>query len=579
MKRVISNFIFEALEEEKVNISKEEIEGLLEVPPNSEMGDFAFPCFMIAKKMKSPPNEVALIIRQNIGGPPKELKEIQTAGPYVNFFVDRKALALKIVSEIKKAKSKYGSLDKKPKTKIKTMIEFISPNTNKPLHVGHIRNMAIGESVSRISEFNGEKVFRANLNNDRGIHICKSMTAYEEFSKGPKMKKNPKDAKMKSDHFVGYYYSLFGKVSEKSEENKEALEIAAHRMLRNWESGDKKTIELWKKMNQWAFDGWKESYKNFGVKFNKEYYESKIYKQGKEIVLDGLKKGVFKKRKDGAVVINLSKEGLDEKVLLRIDGTTVYITQDIYLAMLKQKEFGLNKSYVVTGNEQIYHFNVLFSILNKLGFKSEGLKHFAYGMVRIPEGKIKSREGIKGLSADEILEKVQNLAKKEIKKRGKISNEELERRSSIIALAAIRYSMLKVDIKKNMLFNPKESISFEGDTGPYILYTYARASSILRKLDKKMEIKLWEELEKKEVELVKKLSEFKVLSEKAYKELNPTIIANYVYQLSQIFNEFYHDCPVIGSDKEHFRISLVECFRIVIKNALNLIGIDTLEEM
>lgn len=582
MKEVISNLIFEALEEEKVEISKEEIIHLLEIPPNPDMGDFAFPCFMIAKKMKAPPSEVALIIRQNIGNISEDFQDIQTVGSYVNFFVNRKNLALNLITEIKKQKKKYGIVDsdsssKSSKDKIRTMVEFISPNTNKPLHVGHLRNVAVGESISRISEFNGEKVFRTNLNNDRGIHICKSMVAYEMFSKKLEMT-SPQKAKMKPDHFVGYFYSLF---SKKAEKNEEEFERAAHRMLRNWEQGDKKTLELWDKMNKWAFEGWQKSYKKFGIKFDKEYYESKIYKQGKEIVLDGLKKGIFKKRKDNAVIVDLKKDGLDEKVLLRIDGTTVYITQDIYLAMLKQKQFDLDKSYVVTGNEQIYHFNVLFSILDKLGFDKKGLKHFAYGMVRIPEGKIKSREGTKGLSADEILEKVQDLAKKELKKRANFSERELEKRSLIIALAAIKYSMLKVDIKKNMLFNPKESISFEGDTGPYILYTYARASSILRKLknQEKQKIEYWEGLEKKEIELVKKLQEFKPISKKAYSELNPSLIANYAYQLAQVFNEFYHDCSVIGSKKEHFRVSLVEAFRIVLKNSLNLIGVDTLEEM
>ena len=572
MKGVIAKLIFEALEEEKVEVTKEEIEILLEAPPNQEMGDFALPCFLFAKRMKMPPDEVALIVRQNIGTHSKEFEDIQTAGPYVNFFVDRKTLALRLIFDIKKQKGKYGGLDRKQKVKPKTMVEFPSPNTNKPLHLGHLRNMSIGESVSRILEFNGEKVYRANLNNDRGIHICKSMTGYEKLSK--KMKnKTPQSAKVKSDHFVGDFYVKFNK---KAAENPD-WEVAAHRMLRNWESGDKKTMELWKKMNKWALDGFQKTYKRFGIKHDVTYFESDFYKEGKEMVMEGVKKGIFQKRKDGAIVADLKKEKLDEKVLLRIDGTSVYITQDLHLAKLKFDKYKLNKSIYVVGNEQNYHFKVLFSLLKKLGFKEE-MYHLSYGMVELPEGKMKSREGTV-VDADNILDEVQNLAKKELKKRLKLSETELERRSLTISLAAIRYLLLKVDTKKNMLFDPKESISFEGDTGPYILYTYARASSILRKLKKEMEVEYWEGLDKKEIELVKKLSEFKQLSEKAYTELNPTIIANYAYQLAQTFNEFYHECPVIGSNKEHFRVSLVEVFRQVLKNALNLIGIDTLEEM
>jgi arginyl-tRNA synthetase len=576
MKKVIAKLIFEALEEEKVEVSKEEIENTLEIPPTSDMGDFAFPCFIVSKKMKIPPNEVALIIRQNIGSSSKKFQDIQTAGPYVNFFLDRKVLALNIISEIKKQKNKYGTTSdlKKPlKDKLKTMVEFPSPNTNKPLHLGHLRNMSIGESVSRILEFNGEKVFRANLNNDRGIHICKSMTAYEEFSEKLK-KKDPKKEKIKPDHFVGEFYVLFNK---KVAENPD-LEVAAHRMLRHWEQGNKKTIELWKKMNSWALEGFQETYDRFGIKHDVTYYESELYKKGREIILDGLKKGIFQQRKDGAVLADLKKEKLGEKVLLRIDGTSVYITQDLYLAKLKYEKYNLDKSIYVVGNEQDYHFKVLFSLLKKLGFDSKNLYHLSYGLVELPEGKMKSREGTV-VDADDILDQMQNLAKKELKKRAKISEKELDKKSLIIALAAIKYMLLKVDTRKNMLFNPKESISFEGDTGPYILYTYARASSILRKLKKQMKIKYWEGLDKKEVELIKKLQDFKKLSEKAYLELNPTIIANYAYQLAQIFNEFYHECPVIGSEKEHFRINLVKCFRQVLKNSLDLIGIEPLEEM
>nr|AQS34389.1 hypothetical protein [uncultured archaeon] len=351
-------------------------------------------------------------------------------------------------------------------------------------------------------------------------------------------------------------------------------------MLQKWEEGDKETIALWKKMNEWAFEGWKKSYKKFGVKFDKEYYESEIYTKGKEIILKGLKDGIFEKKKDGAVFINLEKEKLGEKILLRSDGTSVYMTQDIYLAQFKFKEFNLNNSIYVTGNEQDYHFQVLFEILRRLGFENKGLKHLSYGMITLPTGKIKSREGTEGISADEVLEKVQKIVKKELESRGKISKKDLEDRSLKISLASIRYSMLKTDIGKGMIFDPKEAINFEGNTGSYLLYSYARASSILKKI-KNNSVTNFEsgDLEEQEIKLIKKLFDFSGIVKKSYLVLNPSLIANYSYQLAQTFNEFYHACPVIGSKKEGFRIALVESFKHVLKNSLNLLGIETLEKM
>lgn len=567
MKKEVAEILKKALKKKNINLSLEEIEKLIEIPPSSEIGDFAFPCFSLASKLKMPPEEIAQELRREIGNPPKDFEDIQEIGPYINFFIDRKALALNLIKEILEKKENYGKIPIS-KNPITTMIEFPSPNTNKPLHIGHLRNMAIGEAVSRISEFNGEKIIRANLNNDRGIHICKSMAAYQMYGKNSKPDKN-----IKSDHFVGKYYSMFGQKSEKNEK----LELLSHRLLQLWEQGDSETIQLWKQMNKWALDGFKETYNKFNIYSDIEYFESQIYEKGKEIILQGIKDGIFEKRKDGAVIINLEKEGLGEKVLLRIDGTSVYITQDIYLAQLKFKDFNLSKSYYITGNEQEHHFQVLFSILKKLGFK-QSLKHLSYGMVRLPEGKIKSREGISGVSADEIINKVQKFVKKELISRYKLSKKELEQRSLKIALAAIRYPLLKIDINKDMLFNPKESIAFEGNTGPYLLYSYARASSILKKIKKGKEL-LLEELDTQEIDLIKKLSEFKDTLEKSYTLLNPALLANYSYSLAQIFNEFYHTCPVIDSEKQEFRIMLVNAFRQVLKNSLFLLGIDILEEM
>jgi len=364
--------------------------------------------------------------------------------------------------------------------------------------------------------------------------------------------------------------------NKKSKTDKE-LEVQAQELLQQWEKGDKKTIALWKKMNKWALEGFKETYKNFNIKLDKNYYESEMYKKGKEIILAGLKKGIFKKRLDNAIMINLGGK-LGEKILLRADGTSVYITQDLYLAKLKFKN-NLDNSIYITGNEQDYHFSVLTKIIKKLGWPfADKLKHLSYGMVFLPEGKMKSREGTV-VDADNLIKKVQDLVKKELKSREKLSQKELESRSSKIALSAIKYFLLKIDVKKNMVFNPQESINFEGDTGPYLQYSYARASSILRKAKTKPGKFKIKELKPKEIELTKKLSQFPEIVLSSYNNLNPSHIANYSYQLAKTFSEFYHECPVINNDNEKFRLALVQSFRYVLKNSLNLLGIDVLEKM
>jgi len=572
MKELIAKLLKEAIEEvgkdTNFKIEEKEIENNLTFPPNTSMGDYAFPCFFLESRIKISPSDLANYIREKFINLPKGISRVQTAGPYINFFLDRKEMTKNVIKRVLLLGDNYGKIPQKEK--INTMVEFPGPNTNKPLHIGHLRNMSLGESVSRISQFNGEKVIRANLNNDKGIHICKSMAAYKFYGKN----KNP-PKKIKSDHFVGQFYAMFSQREKKNQK----LELESHHLLQKWEEGDKETIELWKKMNNWALAGLQETYKRFGISLDKEYYESQIYEKGKKIIFEGLEKGLFKKDKEGNIIIDLSTEGLDEKVLLRSDGTSVYITQDIYLAKLKFDEFKLNKSIYVVGNEQDYHFKVLFNILEKLGFKNEGLKHLSYGMVFLPSGKIKSRESTKGVSADEIIDKVQELVKKELKSRYKLSKKELEERSLKISLGAIKYMLLKVDAKKNMIFNPKEAISFEGDTGPYLQYTYARASSILKKAKNKKKSFNVKELHEKEINLIKKISSFEEVVKNSYKNLNPSLIANYSYQLAQIFNEFYHTCPVVGSKNEGFRLSLVEATKQTLKNALNLLGIEVLEKM
>jgi len=581
MKDIITKLL-----KKNTSLKQNQIQNLIEIPPNPNLGDYSFPCFVLSKKLKKSPNQIAENLRKKIKLP-KQIEQIQALGPYLNFFIDKKFLAEKVVKDILKQKNNYGKTNLLNKKKI--MVEFPSPNTNKPLHLGHLRNMSIGESVSRLLEFNNAKIIRANLNNDRGIHISKSMLAYQKFGK------NKKPGKIKSDHFVGDFYVLF---NEKAKNNK-VFETQAQELLQKWEKGDKKTIALWKKMNKWALNGFEKTYKKFDIKLDKNYYESEMYKKGKQILLNGVKKRLFKKRKDGAIIINLGKE-LGEKVLLRANGTAVYITQDLYLAKLKFKS-SLDYSIYITGNEQDYHFSVLFKIIKKLGWKfSDKLKHLSYGMVFLPQGKMKSREGIV-VDADDIIEKTQNLVKKELRKREKLSKpqnsleernfgsrksrnykdflgKELESRSLKIALAAIKYFLLKIDVKKNMVFNPQESINFEGDTGPYLQYSYARASSILRKSKPKNKFKI-KELNSEEIELIKKLSQFSEVVEKSHKNLNPSHIANYSYQLAKTFNEFYHKCPVIKSEQKDFRLALVQAFRNVLKNSLDLLGIDVLERM
>ena len=542
---------------------------LIELPKEISHGDYAFPCFVLAKTMKKNPVEIAREIAVKIGTP-KGFEKVEAVGPYVNFFLDSKKNSVEILQKIIKLKSEYGGSNVgKGKT---IVLEFGSPNTNKPLHLGHVRNLSIGDSVSRILSFNANKIIKVSINNDRGVHICKSMIAYQEFGKGTTPEKEGK----KSDHFIGDYYVMFNK---KTQENKEYEEKALE-CLRKWEMNDTKTITLWKKMNKWAFDGFNETYKKLGIEFDKEYYESKIYKKGKEIVELGLKKGIFNKNIDGAVVIDLQKEGLGEKVLLRADGTSIYITQDLYLAKLRDEEYKMDGGIYVVANEQEYHFKVLFEILKKLGFKfANKLYHLSYGMVELPEGKMKSREGTV-VDADDLIEQMQNMAKEELNKREKLSKNEIEKRSLVIALAALKYTMLKQDIRKNIVFNPKEAIHFEGDTGPYLLYSYARANSILDKAKHKFSGKInVGSVQVNERALINELARFPDLVIEASKSLGPSGIAHYTHTLAQTFNEFYHSRQVIGSVDEKFRLCLVSCFTQVLGNALKLLGISVLKEM
>ncbi|MDD2444605.1 MAG: arginine--tRNA ligase [Candidatus Nanoarchaeia archaeon] len=562
MKEKIAKLISK---ETKINI--EEIKKLIEIPPSDSFGDYSFPCYQLAKIKKQSPllisQELSNKLRKNIS---KEISSIEVKSAYVNFFIDKIYLAKKTIERTKK--KSWGEIKNNNSQNIG--IEYPSPNTNKSLHIGHLRNIIIGESISQIMKNANNNVYHLNLYNDRGILISKTMVAYELFAENI----NPLEKKIKPDKFIADLYVKFNKEAKKNKE----LEEKAKEKLRLWENKDKKTIELWKKLNSWAYQGLQQTFDLFGLsKIDKNYYESEIYTRGKEIINKGIKKGLFKE-KDNAIIIDLNKENLGEKVLLRSDKTSVYITQDLYLAEQKIKDFNLDSSYYVVGNDQEYHFKVLFTILEKLGLKKDW-KHFSYGMVTLPSGKMKSREG-NIVSADDFIKETQEIAKKGLIDRNpKINKNELEKKSLIIALAAIKYSLIKIDIKKDLIFNPEKALSFEGDTGPYLLYSYARANSILKKIKSTQKEYNIIDLTNSEIKLIKKINNFENILTETYQNLTPNTLANYVYELAQIFNEFYHSCSIINSKEKEFRLDLVKAFKKTLKKSLDLLSIQTIEEM
>ena len=477
------------------------------------------------------------------------------------------------------------------------VVEYSSPNTNKPLHLGHIRNNLIGFSISRILESLGHTVKKVNIVNDRGIHICKSMLAWKLWGQG----ETPESAGKKGDHLVGDYYVKFEQEYKKQieslvkagmseeEARKEAPLIQeAQELLRKWENHDKDVWALWEKMNGWVYDGFDKTYKALGVDFDKIYYESQTYTLGRSIALKGVEKGVFEQRADGSIWADLRENGLDQKVLLRSDGTSVYITQDLGTAHQRHQDYEFNKHIYVVGNEQNYHFQVLIILLNKMGFEwANSLYHLSYGMVELPSGKMKSREG-KVVDADDLIEEMILTAKSmsdELGKLDEFSEEEKHEIYRIIGLGALKYFILKVDPKKNMLFDPGESIDFNGNTGPFIQYTYARIRSVIRKAEESgiipgLSVNFKPEV--KEIELIKLLSQFPEIIEMAGEELNPALIANYTYEVAKEFNQFYHDYSILSADKPasvKFRLLLSAVTGNTIKSAMFLMGIDAPERM
>lgn len=535
----------------------------VEYPLNPNFGDFAIclsPLFLKSSELLK-----KRILEIN------SIERVELVGIYLNIVIKKEIFLRAAIEEA-------GKVEKEKKRNL--LVEYITPNTNKPLHIGHLRNGFLGMAISNIFEEKGYNLIKINLLNNRGVHICKSMLGYRLYGGD----KTPQTEGVKGDHFVGDYYVLYGKEEEKNPSVKEEI----HEMLSLWEKGDKETISLWEKMNSWVYKGFEETYSNFGFRFDKTYYESDIYNLGKEIILKGLENNIFYKGEDGEILFNLNpkefgltKEGEERKItLLRKDGTTLYVTQDIALAVKKSEEYDFEKSIYITGKEQDYYFKTLLSILNALNYPwAKDIYHLSYGMVNLPEGKMKSREG-KIVDADNLLLEVKENARKEIVKRyGEI--DDLEERVDKIALGAIKFQFLFVNHTQDIQFDPKKSISFDGATGPYCQYAYARARSIMRRGGEIGEVDYSLLKEDEEIVLGRKILLFEREIDNSANNFNPSRIANYIYELSKEFNRFYNKHSVLESkeDIKKARIALVDAVSKTLKKGLHILGIPVLEEM
>ena len=551
---------------------------LMETPPKQELGDIAFPLFPFSRVLKMSPDKIAKLLLEEIEKEELLKGKAKIAGPYLNIFLDKKDLTTSIITKILNEKDSYGKSEILKDKKV--MVEFSGPNTNKPLHLGHLRNDVIGESVCRLLKFCGADIYRVNIINNRGVHICKSMFAYKVLANG----KTPDSEHMKSDHFVGDLYVAFHNYSKEHPEAEDEVK----NMLKEWEEGsNEELMKLWKQMNDWALEGIEQTYKRTDVFFDKLYFESETYLKGKDEILEGLKKGVFYKKDDGSVAVDLKPINIEkEKILLRNDGTSLYITQDIGTAIFRHKDWPFDKMIYVVASEQEYHFKVLFYILKILGYEwANDMHHLSYGMVNLPEGKMKSREGTV-VDADDLLNNLHEEAKKQILEKGRgEAIKDIEETSEKIALAALHYFLLQVTPKKDMLFDSKKSLSFAGNTGPYLQYMGSRISSLLEKaktFDCELS-KLDFSLVQSEVEwtLVKALSQFPERVEKATIEMDSSVIPTYLYELSKAFSKFYHDNQIINEDEKLTlaRLSLCKASLIVLKNAMHLCVIPFLEAM
>ena len=557
-------------------------------------GDVTMVVFPLVKALKGNPVAIGTQIGEYLVANVAEVDKFNVVAGFLNLVISD-AFYVNFFNSIKDNET-FGFVTPKEGEKA-VMVEYSSPNTNKPLHLGHIRNNLLGYSVAEIIKASGKKVYKTQIINDRGIHICKSMLAWQKFGNG----QTPESTGLKGDKLVGNFYVEFDKqykkeiseliVQGKTEEEAKKLApsiLEAQQMLLDWENGKPEVIELWKTMNQWVYDGFELTYKNLGVDFDSYYYESNTYLLGKEVVQFGLEKGIFEKDPDGSVWIDLTEDGLDRKIVLRSDGTAVYMTQDIGTAIQRVKDFPDVGGMVYTvGNEQDYHFKVLFLILKKLGFDwADSLYHLSYGMVELPSGKMKSREGTV-VDADDLMAEMTTTAQTISEELGKLegySNEEKATLYKTIGLGALKYYMLKVDPKKQMLFNPEESVDFNGNTGPFIQYTFARIQSILRKadFDYKNVVSSAIEMHEKEKELIKQLQVFPDVIQNAAAQHSPALIANYSYDLVKEFNSFYQQVSILGEenqDKKVFRVQLAKAVGNTIKNAFSLLGINVPERM
>lgn len=577
--------------EELFNISIEKVE--FQATRKEFEGDITMVVFPLVKTLKGNPVEIGNQIGNYLVTNVNEVAKFNVVGGFLNIVISD-AFYVEFFNTIKNNDT-FGFVAPKEGEKA-VMVEYSSPNTNKPLHLGHIRNNLLGYSVAEILKASGKKVYKTQIINDRGIHICKSMLAWQKFGKG----QTPQSTGLKGDKLVGNFYVEFDKqykkeISELVAQGKtedEAKKLApsileAQQMLLDWENGKPEVIELWKTMNQWVYDGFAQTYKNLGVDFDRYYYESNTYLLGKEVVQFGLEKGIFEKDPDGSVWIDLTADGLDRKIVLRSDGTAVYMTQDIGTAIQRVKDFSDVGGMVYTvGNEQDYHFKVLFLILKKLGFDwADSLYHLSYGMVELPSGKMKSREGTV-VDADDLMAEMTTTAQTISEELGKLDGYSEDEKAVLfktIGLGALKYYMLKVDPKKQMMFNPEESVDFAGNTGPFIQYTYARIQSILRKADFDTSISISGlELHEKEKELIKQMQLFPEVIQNAAENHSPALIANYTYDLVKEFNSFYQQVSILGEenhDKKVFRVQLSKSVGNTIKNAFQLLGIEVPERM
>lgn len=573
-----------------------ELDQLALAPTRKEFeGTYTFVVFPYLKVSKTSPENTAKQIGDYLLENVDEVANFNVVKGFLNLVLNQRSW-LDIFSKIYQ-KPDWGQL---PSNGQKVMVEYSSPNTNKPLHLGHLRNNFLGFSVAEILKANGYEVIKANLVNDRGIHICKSMVAYLHFGNG----ETPESSGLKGDHLAGKYYVLFdqeykkqieqlkneGQGEEDAKKNAPIL-LEAQDMLRKWEAGDKEVVSLWKQMNEWVYAGFDETYRKMGVDFDKFYYESDTYLLGKDIVEEGLQKGVFFKKENGSVWVDLTDEGLDEKLVLRGDGTSVYITQDMGTADLKYKDFHIDKSVYVVGNEQDYHFDVLFKIMQKLGRPyGPGLYHLSYGMVDLPTGKMKSREGTV-VDADDLIQEMVETAERHTKELGKIegfSKDQAAELYEILGLGALKYFLLKVDPKKRMLFNPQESIEFQGFTGPFVQYSHARIASILRKADqigvdyKNLDFSNIKNVEESESSLIFLLNDFEKKIKLAGEEYAPSVIAQYLFDLAKEYNRFYADLPIFSEENPNvvaFRVALSQLTARTIKKGMSLLGIKVPERM